>query len=517
MDSNKNIYIVVGIIALVAIAFFLNNSNLFAGVSYGNLGACVPQPSQSCVDGGITGVQSCINGTWSTCIVPVVNTSCSSGQTISCVSKNTCTGLKTCVAGVYGDCVTTQYKLVDNTCSNQVGSKVVFRKCVDGTVLSTYACVGQASTCTPKPTISLDVNGDGQLEDYMYDGPYSGPTFDRLLPYKTVDGFNIYASSDIANSAVFNIVIQTDAGYVGMKRGGSCSVSTSPTYSIPNNNEVYTSASCIPQTCSSLGKICGLWSDGCVGTLNCGNCEENDGICNWNEPVTSPDCQGNFKIYLPANLQKNVFLYISQDGSTYSDSAMTQLVAGPGNKNPVQATKINAINLMSLNKKDYGFRCLSFAIWSGQELANTQFGNAGYSEFTSVNTLTSKGNLAILVIQGANSLCSVNPQIVTGDYITIKSDAVINTCTPTTCSSLNKTCGVWSNGCSGTLTCGSACSVPMISCSDGIKNQDETAVDCGGVCNACSVVEPSFFDKYKIIIFVVIGLLALLLLTGKRR
>jgi len=31
--------------------------------------------------------------------------------------------------------------------------------------------------------------------------------------------------------------------------------------------------SCTPKTCSSLGKICGTWSDGCSGTLDCGGCD----------------------------------------------------------------------------------------------------------------------------------------------------------------------------------------------------------------------------------------------------
>jgi len=31
--------------------------------------------------------------------------------------------------------------------------------------------------------------------------------------------------------------------------------------------------SCTPTTCSNLGKICGSWSDGCNGTLDCGGCD----------------------------------------------------------------------------------------------------------------------------------------------------------------------------------------------------------------------------------------------------
>jgi hypothetical protein len=38
--------------------------------------------------------------------------------------------------------------------------------------------------------------------------------------------------------------------------------------------------------------------------------------------------------------------------------------------------------------------------------------------------------------------------------------------------------------CSG--LCKSACSIAMPTCNDGIKNQGETGIDCGGPCSACS-------------------------------
>ena len=31
-------------------------------------------------------------------------------------------------------------------------------------------------------------------------------------------------------------------------------------------------SSCVPATCSSLGKLCGVWNDNCGGTVNCGSC-----------------------------------------------------------------------------------------------------------------------------------------------------------------------------------------------------------------------------------------------------
>ena len=75
------------------------------------------------------------------------------------------------------------------------------------------------------------------------------------------------------------------------------------------------------------------------------------------------------------------------------------------------------------------------------------------------------------------------------------------TCTPTTCVALGKNCGSWSDGCGGILTCGSysggcqsgyTCQTngtcinsQTATCSDGIQNQGETGIDCGGPCSAC--------------------------------
>ena len=36
---------------------------------------------------------------------------------------------------------------------------------------------------------------------------------------------------------------------------------------------------CIPNTCSGLGYICGVWSDGCSDTISCGTCTDPD-VCN---------------------------------------------------------------------------------------------------------------------------------------------------------------------------------------------------------------------------------------------
>lgn len=39
------------------------------------------------------------------------------------------------------------------------------------------------------------------------------------------------------------------------------------------------------------------------------------------------------------------------------------------------------------------------------------------------------------------------------------------------------------------IDCGGICT-PCPSCSDGLKNQDEVEIDCGGICNACDIYYP---------------------------
>lgn len=88
--------------------------------------------------------------------------------------------------------------------------------------------------------------------------------------------------------------------------GNSCTKHTYPGVSVcPDSyqgSKIYSSLSacednvCSPQTCSSLGKQCGTWSDGCGTNLNCGSCSSGTS-CNSNgycqtQNTTSPLCTG---------------------------------------------------------------------------------------------------------------------------------------------------------------------------------------------------------------------------------
>jgi hypothetical protein len=91
--------------------------------------------------------------------------------------------------------------------------------------------------------------------------------------------------------------------------GGSCG--TCSGNSTCENGQC--SSTCIPTTCSALGKNCGTWSDGCTGSLNCGTCSGNQtcssGICsNQSQPSTGSiyavSSPSSAAIYMDDNIYK---------------------------------------------------------------------------------------------------------------------------------------------------------------------------------------------------------------------
>ena len=61
---------------------------------------------------------------------------------------------------------------------------------------------------------------------------------------------------------------------------------------------------CVPETCASLGKDCGSWSDGCGDTLNCGVCEPVEGIASITSlTATTP---------IEAGLQSQIHVEVSE-------------------------------------------------------------------------------------------------------------------------------------------------------------------------------------------------------------
>lgn len=75
-----------------------------------------------------------------------------------------------------------------------------------------------------------------------------------------------------------------------------------------------------PSTCTSLGKTCGNWSDGCGSYLNCGTCQSgyqcNNGVCQiMNTSNSCADTDGGFKVNITGTVSgyKNNVSYSNTD------------------------------------------------------------------------------------------------------------------------------------------------------------------------------------------------------------
>jgi hypothetical protein len=101
---------------------------------------------------------------------------------------------------------------------------------------------------------------------------------------------------------------------------------------------------------------------------------------------------------------------------------------------------------------------------------------SGTPSYSNASNGTACGT-GLACLGGACSGCTMNSQCQPPAYDTCGGGGTANTCgcTPTTCAALGDTCGTPSNGCGGTLPC-----------NDGLKDGNETDVDCGGNLVTCT-------------------------------
>ena len=121
--------------------------------------------------------------------------------------------------------------------------------------------------------VAVDVNNDGVKEKF---GRYSKSTSTWNSGTAVVTNFNSNGD-DIyyyyGSSTGENIYVRRDSGgYVRLKKDyGSAS------------SAITECVQCTPKTCFNLGKNCGIWNDGCGGSLSCGFCQSSqictDGVC----------------------------------------------------------------------------------------------------------------------------------------------------------------------------------------------------------------------------------------------
>jgi len=280
--------------------------------------------------------------------------------------------------------------------------------------------------------------------------------------------------------------------------------------------------SCTPTSCSAQGKNCGAIGDGCGGTLNCGTCSSGQ-ICSssntcvtgsgWSsQDVGSVSAAGSFSqssgtftvkgsgadIWSSADSFRYVYQTLSGDGSITARVASVQNVntwskAGvmmrdgltAGAKNVYMLTSPTATNNYRWQVRSSAGGSTTSAVPSSTACGNgtapvwvritrsgstlTGFCSANGSSWTVVGSATVSMSSTLEV--GLAVTSHLNGTLATGmfDNVSIGSAS----CTPTTCSALGKNCGSVSNGCGGTLNCGT-CTSPQTCGGGGVPNV------CGG-------------------------------------
>ncbi|HEX9296626.1 MAG TPA: hypothetical protein VF881_12350, partial [Polyangiaceae bacterium] len=263
------------------------------------------------------------------------------------------------------------------------------------------------------------------------------------------------------------------------------------------------SASCTPTTCSALGKNCGSVSDGCGGTLNCGTCPSGQTCSASNQCVTSSvwssqdvgtvSAAGSFSqssgtytvngsgadIWGSADAFRYVYQNLSGDVSVTARLAAVQNVntwtkAGVMMRDGLAAGATNVAMVASPTAaNNYRWQVRSAAggsttsavppttacgngtapVWvritrSGSTL--TGFCSPDGSSWTQVGTTTISMSSTLQV--GLAVTSHLDGTLAAGTFDNVSVSSAI--CTPTTCSALGKNCGSVSDGCGGTLNCG---------------------------------------------------------------
>ncbi len=206
--------------------------------------------------------------------------------------------------------------------------------------------------------------------------------------------------------------------------------------------------SCTPATCSSLGRQCGSWSDGCNGTLNCGTCPAGQ-TCNMNgQCILSSGCtdsDGGINYYEKGIATNNSGSYpdycyyegisIMHEYFCLSNSIIKETVSCP---------------LSCSNGKCNGdYYCVDSDGKNPNIKGVTVDKTGNYTDYCKSSSsvkeyycISHTGEL-----RNKDISCSGGKSCIDGACTT-------GSCTPATCSSLGRQCGSWSDGCNGTLNCG---------------------------------------------------------------
>lgn len=206
-------------------------------------------------------------------------------------------------------------------------------------------------------------------------------------------------------------------------------------------------AVCVPDTCAELGAECGSMSDGCSGTLNCGGCGTYQ-ACDANLCVTTCTPTTCSALGMQCGTTGD-----GCGGTLNCGSCAAGYACGANMCScATVAAPTGASATAGTNQVTVGWSAVSGA--TNYTLMRSTTSGSGYTALPSTITGTSyvdtglSSGTAYYYVVVANSSCgsSANSAQVTATPVAA--------CVPTTCAAAGATCGSISDGCGGTLTCG---------------------------------------------------------------
>jgi chitinase len=340
---------------------------------------------------------------------------------------------------------------------------------------------------------------------------------------------DFYGSTRIGNQLLWTSPVLSSGSHTFKVRvTGTKNASSTNSFVVPDRVDVTSGGTCTPTTCSAQGKNCGSISDGCGGTLSCGSCTSPQtcggggtaNVCGSScTPTTcsaqgkncgsiSDGCGGTLSCgscTSPQTCGGGGTANVCGGGSSGTTTSIDDSVQGTGtnqfnysgtgwghctNCSDGNTNMYNLSNSWDLTANDYftlGFSGTQVALYGVKDVQNgiaavsidggaetnvdfygsTRIGNQLL--WTSA-TLASGSHTVKVRVTGTKNASSSNSYVVP-DRVDVTSGG--SSCTPTTCSAQGKNCGSISDGCSGTLNCGS-CTSPQ-TCGGG-----GTANVCGG-------------------------------------
>ncbi len=253
--------------------------------------------------------------------------------------------------------------------------------------------------------------------------------------------------TDTCSSLKYNCGTHTICG-----KSVSCGTCQSG-YNCETNGTCVKDTTCVPKTCQGLGRVCGEAPDECGGTLDCGICQTGYN-CNSNGSCTQIPC--------------------TDTCSSLKYVCGNQSICGI---------------IQNCGTCQTGYTCNSSGMCECKPESNSEFCSRLGKNCGRVTGTDNCGKSKTV----QNCGTCTTPETCGGG-----GTANVCGCTPTTCSELGRNCGTVSNGCGGTLTCGSygggcqtgySCAANGTCVKDCVPNcAGKQCGDngCGGSCGICS-------------------------------